>query len=216
MKCIIMCAGDFSPMDIDREENDFVIAADNGLTYLQKIGVVPDLFIGDMDSLSGEGRLLLKELESARPGSIIRLPVEKDDTDTLAAVREGLKRGYDRFYLYGALGGKRIDHTIANIQTLRFIKEHGAQGYIMDTSCMMFILKNETRRFAKGFTGGFSLFSMDETIRGVTIRGMQYETENTTITGHFPIGVSNHIPGDRQAEVTVREGTALAVVSWQE
>ena len=212
-KCIIMCAGEFEPLQIEKEEDDFVIAADNGLSYLLEMGILPDIVIGDYDSLSPEGQRTLRELEETQPERVVHLPVEKDDTDTMAAVREGLARGYDAFYLYAALGG-RLDHTLANIQTLAFIRSKGAKGYILSADSMLFVLSNETREFSKGFRGGFSLFSLGDRCRGVTIRGMKYELEDAEITNTFPIGVSNYIPGDQKASVTIREGMALAYVSW--
>lgn len=213
-KCIIMSAGDYTPMELDIKEGDYVIAADNGLTYLSRQGIVPNYVIGDYDSLQQEGRDTLCELQAACPDMVMTLPVEKDDTDTMAAAREGLRRGYRVFYLYGALGGARLDHTLANIQTLAFLKENGARAYIMDASCMLFVMRDEERRFGKGFRGDFSMFSMDHEIHGVTIRGMQYTVEDATITNHFPIGVSNHITGDEEAIVSVRDGMALCYVAW--
>lgn len=213
-KCIIMSAGDYTPVELDVQEGDYVIAADNGLTYLTRLGIVPDYVIGDYDSLQQEGRDALLELQAARPETVMTLPVEKDDTDTMAAAREGLRRGYRVFYLYGALGGARLDHTLANIQTLAFLKENGARAYIMDAHCMLFVMENEERRFSKGFRGDFSMFAMDREIHGVTIRGMQYEVQDITITNHFPIGVSNHIVGDREASVQVADGMALCYVAW--
>ncbi len=212
-KCLIMCAGEFSPIAMDRQEDDFVIAADNGLTYLTRMGVVPDFIIGDYDSLEEEGRQVLREFEQSRPDCVLRLPVEKDDTDTMAAVRVGLERGYTTFTLYAALGG-RLDHTLANIQTLNFIRAHGAKGYIMDASCMMFVIRDETRNFAPGFQGSFSLFALDGKLTGVTLRGMKYEVTDAVITNDYPIGVSNRIEGDRPASVTVEHGSALCYVAW--
>ncbi|MBQ9614394.1 MAG: thiamine diphosphokinase [Lachnospiraceae bacterium] len=213
-KCIIMCAGEFEPLVIEKEEGDLLIAADNGLSYLQKLGVFPDVIIGDFDSLGREGRRLLEEIKEESPDKIITLPKEKDDTDTIAAIREGLRRGYKTFYLYSALGG-RLDHTFANIQALNFIKEHDAQGYIMSEKEMIFLIRNETRKFHKGFSGGFSLFSLGDRLENVSISGMKYELENAVITNGFPIGVSNEILGENEAVVTVGNGTALAIVRWE-
>lgn len=215
-RCIIMSAGDFTPMELDVQEGDYVIAADNGLTYLTRLGIVPDYVIGDYDSLQQEGRDALLELQNARPDMVMTLPVEKDDTDTMAAAREGLRRGYRVFYLYGALGGARLDHTLANIQTLAFLKENGARAYIMDAACMLFVMRDEEQHFGKGFRGDFSLFSMDREIHGVTIRGMKYNVEDAAITNHFPIGVSNHIEGNEDAMVRVEDGMALCYVAWRE
>lgn len=213
-KCIVMSAGDFAPVDLDIRKDDYVIAADNGLTYLTRMGIVPDYVIGDYDSLQQEGRDALVALQQVRPDTVMTLPVEKDDTDTMAAARVGLARGYKVFYLYGALGGARLDHTLANIQTLAFLKENGASAYMIGERCELFVLENEERRFEPGFRGAFSLFAMDREIRGVTIRGMKYEVEDLTIPNHYPIGVSNHIESDRQAVVSVRDGRALCYVAW--
>lgn len=212
-KCIIMCAGEFTPLEIEKDETDLVIAADNGLTYLMQTGVLPDLIIGDFDSLSPEGKELLADMEKDGFKETIRLPKEKDDTDTMAAVKEGFKRGYTDFRLYAALGG-RLDHTVANIQTLAYILEHGGRGYILDAHQMVFMMKNETRSFAAGFRGTVSLFSYGKRAEGVTLRGMKYPLTDGALTNDFPLGVSNEISGDGPADITVADGTLLAVVSF--
>ncbi len=212
-KCIIMCAGEFAPLELDREEGDLLIAADNGLSYLGRMGILPDLVIGDYDSLGFEGRGILDELRASSPERIVTLPKEKDDTDTMAAVRIGLERGYKKFYLYSALGG-RLDHTMANIQTLVFLKEHGAQGYILSEDSMLFVLRNEEKRFSRGFAGTFSLFALDKELTGVTLRGMKYNMEDGRITNGFPIGVSNEIDGSEEASVSVKHGTGLVIVTF--
>lgn len=97
-----------------------VIAADRGLYYLERRGIRPDLIVGDFDSL---GRTPEGE-------NVLRHPVEKDDTDMLLAVKEGLARGLKTFVLYGGLGG-RPDHAYANLQTLTFLAERGAAGYLL-------------------------------------------------------------------------------------
>lgn len=201
-------------MDLGIEPGDYVIAADNGLTYLTNMGIVPDEVIGDYDSLLPEGQRTLQELRETAPERVTTLPVEKDDTDTMAAARHGLAKGYRTFYLYGALGGARLDHTLANIQVLTFLKENGARAYIMDERCMLFVMENEERHFHAGFRGDFSLFALDREVRGVTISGMQYEVTDAVITNSYPIGVSNHILGDQEAVVRVADGRVLCYVSW--
>ena len=175
-------------MDFHKEEGDCIIAVDNGLTYLTEMGVLPDYCLGDFDSLLPLGRQTLEEIQKEDPSRVVTLPVAKDDTDTMAAVRFGLKLGYLRFDLYGTLGGVRIAHTIANLQVLNFIRNNGAQGYLMDLNQMIFLIRNETKEFHKGFAGRFSMFAVDPEIRGVTIRGMKYEVSDCTMTNDFPIG----------------------------
>lgn len=213
-KCILVCAGDFEPMDLRKEDGDCIIAVDNGLTYLTQMGVLPDYCLGDFDSLLPEGRRVLEEIRREDPSRIVTLPVAKDDTDTMAAVRFGLKLGYLRFDLYGTLGGARIAHTLANLQVLNFIKNNGGQGYLMDTNQMLFLIRNETREFHEGFAGRFSMFAVEPKITGVTIRGMKYEIEDVVLTNDFPIGCSNEIEAGKRASVTVGNGTALVVVGW--
>ncbi len=103
-RCIVVCAGDFTWMDLNKKEDDLLIAADNGLSYLSQMGMLPDYCIGDFDSLSPETRPALEEVRRLDPGRVVTLPREKNDTDTLAALRFGLEKGYRRFDLYGALG----------------------------------------------------------------------------------------------------------------
>ena len=213
-RCILVCAGDFTPVDLARGEDDIIIAADNGLTYLNQMGILPDYCIGDYDSLAPETEVALEEIYRLDRSRVITLPKEKDDTDTMAAARLGLQLGYRRFDIYGALGGERFSHTMANIQTLLFLKSEGALGYIMDTNQMIFVLRNETKSFHPGFSGRFSMFALEPVIRGVTIKGMKYELEDAELTYSFPIGCSNEI-SDRAASVTVKEGTALIVVGWE-
>ena len=111
--------------------------------------------------------------------------------------------------LYGCLGGSRIDHSIANIQTLLFIKHHGGNGYIMEENRIVLIAENETIRFHRGNSGMISVFSVSEISRGVTLRGLMYTMENGELGNDFPLGVSNEFIIDEEAEITVREGTLL-------
>ncbi len=218
-KCVIISAGDFVPVEIPVEDGDYVIACDAGFLHARDVGILPDLIVGDFDSLAEAGTIALrdlKEIEDNSPERIVRLDVKKDDTDTIKAVKIGLSKGYKKFYLYGALGGKRIDHTIANIQTLNFIKNHGAKGYIMEHDKMLLIAKDETVKFHRGNTGYISVFSLSEMAKGVTIKGLMYNLERGTLTNDFPLGVSNEFIIDEEAEITVEEGTLLITVYFSD
>ena len=173
--------------------------------------------MGDFDSAKDAPPEVLsgiREIAESDPERVVQLEVMKDDTDTLRAVRIGLSRGYRKFYLYGALGGKRFDHSLANIQTLEFIKHQGGSGYIMDKDSMLFIAENETIRFHRGNTGTLSIFSLSEVSRGVSLKGLMYGMEDGTLTNDFPLGVSNEFIIDEEAEITVKEGTLLVSVYW--
>ena len=137
--------------------------------------------------------------------------VRKDDTDTIHAVKIGLSKGYKKFYFYGALGGKRFDHSIANIQTLLYIKHAGGRGYIFDADRMLMIAENETIKFHRGNTGYLSVFSLNGVAKGVTLKGLMYTMEDGELSNDFPLGVSNEFIIDEEAQITVRDGTLLIV-----
>ena len=116
-KCIVVGAGDLTMGELALQENDYVIAVDGGLSYCGILAVEPDMIIGDFDSLSEQEKLAVANLKEQIPERIVELPVEKDDTDMLAAIKQGLELGFRDFRIYAGCGG-RFDHTFANIQCL--------------------------------------------------------------------------------------------------
>ena len=213
-RCIVIGAGELTVPGIEVKDGDFVTAADAGFSHCERLGIEPDLIVGDFDSLKeGDGEAL-EEIRRREPERILTLPSEKDDTDMLAAIRVGLEKGCREFFLYGGLGG-RLGHTIANIQCLNYLKERGASGYLTDASGLIQVAKNETIRFEKRETGWLSLFSLGEKAEGVTLRGLKYELTDAVVTNSFPIGVSNEFIG-KEAAVTVRNGTLLILTAPKE
>ena len=198
-KCLIFCAAGFSGLLQAPEKGDLVLAADGGLRHLQALGLDADGIIGDFDSL---GYIP----ENARV-----FPVEKDDTDSMLAVRHGLGLGYREFYLYGALDGARLDHALANYQTLMFLAEHRARGYLVGNDYIVTALKNEEMTFSAAAEGILSVFCLGQDARGVFLEGLKYPLENGVLTGAFPLGVSNHFTG-QPACVRVTDGSLL--VMW--
>ncbi len=116
MACYIFGAGSFYGLDRCPRADDFIIAADGGWLACRKTGITPDLLLGDFDSLSTQPDF----------PNILRVPVEKDDTDTMLAVKTGLERGETEFHIYGGMGGRRTDHTIANFQALLYLARRGS------------------------------------------------------------------------------------------
>lgn len=209
--CILLCAGDLNLSQIEAAQQDYVIAVDGGILYADFLGLEPQLIVGDFDSIDEKGVQLLAGIEGEHPEKVVRLKTQKDDTDTLAALKEGLKRGYRKFRLYAAMGG-RLEHTIANLQTLLYLKEQGAQGYLMDAECMVFLIQEEIS-FQQEMEGYLSLFAMNGKAEGVTIRGMKYLLQDAVLTESFPVGISNEFTNE-QAVVSVHKGTLLAIVRW--
>ena len=197
--CVIFCAGGFSALAEPIGEGDYVIAADGGYAHTQALGQKPDAVLGDFDSLGYV------------PEDAIRFPVEKDDTDAMLAVRLGLEQGCDRFLLYGSLDGARLEHTVANFQTLAFLRDHGCTGYLIGRTQVVTLLEGQTLCFPKTAVGYLSVFAYGGAAT-VTLRGVQYPLERGQLTPNFPLGVSNRFQ-DCEATVSAEEGRLLPV--WQ-
>ena len=191
--CVIFCAGGFEKLARPIDASDYILAADGGLNHLQKLGIMPHGIIGDFDSLG----YIPKEAQV--------FPVEKDDTDSMLAVRKGLELGYRRFEIYGSLDGERLDHTIANLQTLSFLSQHGATGYLVGLKYMATTVNNSAIRFSPDAAGIISVFCMGRDTKDVSLRGMKYSLEKGVLTSGFPLGVSNHFIGET-AEISVGNG----------
>lgn len=199
-KCVIFGAAEFDSLAQSIEKGDYLLAADGGLRHLQALGLKPDGILGDFDSLG------------YTPVGAEVFPVEKDDTDAMLAARRGLALGYREFVIYGGLDGARLDHTVANFQTLQFLADHDAAGYLVGKDYIVTVIRNETVRFDASAEGILSLFCLGPDARGVTLRGLQYPLENGSLTSGFPLGVSNHFVGEK-AQITVENGSLLAMWS---
>ena len=194
--CVIFCAGAFDGL-AEPLDGACVIAADGGLRHVQALGLTPDVILGDFDSLGYV------------PDAARVFPVEKDDTDSMLAVRHGLALGCRRFLLYGALEGPRLDHTVANLQTLQFLADRGAEGYLIGNSVVT-VVKNGNITFPPVADGLISVFCMGADAENVTIRGLQYGLEKGRLTAGFPLGVSNHFVG-KESEISVQNGSLLVI-----
>lgn len=179
-----------------------VIAVDGGYEYVKESRV--DLVVGDFDSLG----------YVPEHSHVLKLVPEKDDTDMLVAIKEGLKAGYREFHIYGGCGG-RIEHTIANIQSLAYLAEHDAIGILHDRDTVITMLTNGTLTLPAELTGYLSVFSYGEKAEGVCLRGVKYPLEQATLTDAFPLGVSNEFIG-QQAELSVEKGRLLIVYKGTE
>lgn len=211
-KCIIIGAGDLTMGELSVQEEDFVIAVDGGLSYCGILEVEPDLILGDFDSVSEQEKLAIEALQAEIPDRIVELPVEKDDTDMLAALKHGLALGYRDFRIYAGTGG-RFDHTLANIQCLLYLKNHDATGYLVDGTGMILVLQNEAVHLNKKLEGTMSLFALGKEAKGVTIQGMKYTLEDYTLTNDYPIGISNEFIGE-EACISVEDGELVCMISY--
>lgn len=196
--CYIICAGDVFGIDIKKSEGDFIIAADGGLFHCRKYNISPDLVVGDFDSLG----------YTPDTENFIKLPVEKDDTDTSFAVKYAMKKGYKKFIIYGAVGGKRPEHTYANIALGAFISKEGGQALVKGDGYVITAVTGEKVVFNKSCKGDISVFAFDSSVTGVTEKGLKYTLNNAEMKNSQVTGISNSFTGE-QAEISVKTGTLI-------
>ena len=188
-------------------QNSFIIAADGGVNAVNRLGLHPDLTLGDFDSLG-----YVPDTENVE-----RHPVEKDDTDMGLAVKKALSLGYNRLFLFGGMGGERPDHTLSNLQTVVYAAKNGANTFLTDgKNCFTAVSEGTKMIFPENYNGNFSVFSAEGKAEGVSLSGLKYTVENATLSGDFPLGVSNSFPdtstdicgkSPQNAEVSVKKGT---------
>lgn len=199
--CAIISGGDFAPLD-GIEKSDYIIACDKGLDYAASQGITPDLILGDFDSCSGR-------LPDDIP--VLSLPVMKDDTDTMAAIRHAADMNrFSELRIYCALGG-RLDHLFANIQAGAFAARHGLTVRISDENARIVIMPPGEIRLPAEEDFSLSVFALSDSCRGLSISGALYTLDDAEITSSFPIGVSNQWAGD--ALISFTEGILMIVMS---
>ena len=197
--CYIFGAAQGLPNHFSPSGGDLVIAADGGYESLAALGVIPQLVVGDFDSLTAIPNGI----------TIIKHPKEKDDTDMMLAVKIGYERGYRRFVLYGGTGG-RMDHTFANFQVLCWLSHRKARAFLAGEDFTATAITDDTLRFTKSAEGNISVFAAAGTAQGVFLDGLAYPLENATLTADFPLGVSNEFTGE-PSSVRVKKGTLLII-----
>ena len=204
-RCFVFSAAEFYGLRECPRSGDFLIAADAGYLVCQKAGFQPDLLIGDFDSMREP---------SALPNipHVERVPVMKDDTDTMLALKAGLSRKCTEFHIYGGTGGPRMDHTLANLQGLLYLRRHWARGYLYGQDFAWTAIENESVEIPRAVPDGLlSVFALTGRAGGVTIQGVQYPLNGAELSGDFPLGVSNHVTAE-SALVSVESGALL--IGW--
>jgi len=224
--CYIFGAGEYYgseeqvSADFSREKGDFLIAADGGLTRLLTLYLEPDLIIGDFDSLDDESASLVEQgvdLNNPDGPQFMKLPVAKDDTDTLAGMRIAYEKGYRVFHLFSCTGG-RVDHTLANIQALSWLSERDAIGYLYDEEGVITVINGPDELVLDEHVAHppkedyiVSVFALNDA--KVTYKGLKFPSEGEILTSIYPKGVSNRIV-ECPASVKVEEGSVI--VYWED
>ncbi len=200
--CYIAGAGDVCNEVFTLKDEDYLICADAGLKHKHIFNREPDLIVGDFDSLG--------EIPNSK--NTIVAPCEKDETDMMLAFMKGYEKGYRNFIILGALGGSRMDHSVANIQLLHHICTKGSNAFLVYGKRIFTAIKNGKFSFPKAADGYISVFSLTDKSEGVTIKGLKYELSNAVIENSTAIGVSNEFMG-KESCIEVKNGVLL--ISWE-
>ena len=201
-RCVIVGGADINNYEYIKSclhNDDFIVFCDSGLRHLNALQVTPGLIVGDFDS----------HYNPQLDVETIVLPCEKDDTDTVYAVKEAIKRGYENFLLIGVVGA-RLDHTLGNVSILLYLDSLGKKGCIIDDYSEMEIVSNEPAYIEDSYSF-FSLLNISGTAKGITIENAKYPLENGEITCEYQYGISNEVLCGETAKVSVDKGRALLI-----
>ncbi|MDD7592800.1 MAG: thiamine diphosphokinase [Peptoniphilaceae bacterium] len=201
-RCVIVGGADINNYGFIREKlcaDDYVVFCDSGLKHLEQLQAKPSLIVGDFDSHENPHL----DVET------IVLPCEKDDTDTVFAVKEAIKRGFEDFLLIGVVGA-RLDHTLGNVSILLYLDSLGKKATIVDDYSEMEIVSNEPVYVCDQYAF-FSLLNISGIAKGITIENAKYPLNNAEITCEYQYGVSNEVIPGKNAKITVKEGKLLLI-----
>ena len=201
-RCVIVGGADINNYTFIRQAlcaDDFIIFCDSGLKHMEALQVTPSLIVGDFDSHENPHL----DVET------IVLPCEKDDTDTVFAVKEAIKRGFDDFLLVGVIGA-RLDHTLGNVSILLYLESLGKKGRMIDDYSEMEIVSGKPVSICDRYAF-FSLLNITGCAKGITITGAKYPLSDAEITCEYQYGVSNEVLPGKTATVSVKQGKLLLI-----
>lgn len=179
-------------------KDDYFVYCDGGLKHMEKLGVKPNLIVGDFDSFENPNM----------DSETIVLPCEKDDTDTCHALKVCIERGFKVFLFVGCIG-ERMDHTMGNVSLLIMLKEKGLSGIMLDDYSEISIVKDE--ECIDDSFSYFSLITLSDISEGITIKNAKYPLENASIKSGFQLGISNEVIKGQTAEVSCKSGNLLLI-----
>jgi len=213
-RCVIITSyqSDLLKESFDFRKDDFILCADGGYSFARMEGIKPNVLIGDFDSMNfSDIESDLRNKGSINNCEVIRVAVEKDDTDTMICLQYGIDKGFDEFFIIGGLGG-RLDHTIANLQTMSYAVDHQHTIWFLDGKNRA-TLRNPGRITIQKLAGfKISLFTFGDSCDGVSIQGVKYPLENCLLNNSFPLGVSNEFV-EENAEISHTSGKLLIILS---
>jgi thiamine pyrophosphokinase len=183
---------------------DFLIASDGGLKHMDKIDIIPNLIVGDLDSLQKEILVKYKKMGV----EIQKFNPKKDLTDTEIAINYAITNKYSEIVIFGGLGG-RLDHSLGNIQLLyKCLKNNVKATLINDFEVV--ILINDNIIINKDVGSVVSLIPFSDTVKGINTKGLEYELINGTLNCGETRGISNIIKND-VVEINIKEGVLTII-----
>lgn len=191
------------------EQPDYMIAADSGMDFLYRNHILPDMIIGDFDSVSAEALSYFKEQPQI---SFRELDPVKDDTDTEFAIRLAIEMGAGKITVLGATGS-RLDHVLGNIELLGIGLKEGVPIIILDMyNRVRMIEDNITMVRQEQFGSYVSLIPYTQEVTHVWLKGFKYPLSNHCLRGFCSIGVSNEIV-EEEASIEFQEGILIVIES---
>ena len=205
-RCVILSAGPVEDSERLRpllKTDDWFIAADGGGRLAAALGVKPAVLVADFDSSAPP--------DTGGDTEIVRLPMEKDWTDTQAAAMLALDRGYRDFLLLGCTGG-RLDHTLANIAVLLYLLRRGADALMADERNFLRLYGPGRYRVERRAGYKLSLFPYGGEVEGITVKNVRYPLEKARLTPDNSLGVSNEFQ-ENPAEISFDKGVLMVFLS---
>lgn len=205
MRCVIIGAApikNYKKIRSFLRDDDFVIACDGGLNHIEKLEVTPNLIVGDFDSHKNPH----SKIET------IALPREKDDTDSVFALKTAISRGFKDFLFIGMIGA-RLDHGLGNLYMLVKCHEEGLNALMLDDYSEIQIVGKEEVKISDEFSY-FSLLNITGKASGITIKNAKYPLENAEIKQDYQYGISNEVLPGITASVSVQDGCLLLIKDW--
>lgn len=201
-RCVVIGGADITKYELIKSnlrDDDFFVFCDSGLKHMDRLGVKPNLIVGDFDSYDNPNLSI----------ETIVLPCVKDDTDTVFAVKEMIRRGAKDFLVIGAIGA-RLDHTLGNVGILNMLNSQGLKGTIIDDYSEMEIISGGPWLVEDKYSF-FSLLNITGVAKGITIKNAKYNLDNAEITCDYQYGVSNEVIPGKTAEISISDGKLLLI-----
>ncbi|BBI33678.1 thiamine diphosphokinase [Cohnella abietis] len=208
-RAIIFSGGTLGEWALDQlSPDDYLIGADRGAEFIIENGYVPQLALGDFDSVTPDQ---MQRISNVAEELLSCDPIHKDWTDTELALREAVKRGFKDIILVGALG-TRFDHSLGNVHLLRHALEHKANLTIIDANNEISLCTEYHRLEANPRYPYTSLLPLSPEVTGITLEGFRYPLHNATLKLGWSLGISNVLE-EPTGTITISTGLLLVIRS---